>query len=413
MNFDTQWQIGFRPLEKQLLDLPKEVKFCRKCVVSNQRPRIVFDDAGVCSACRFAERKHNGIDWQTRAAELERLLDKHRRNDGSWDVIVPVSGGKDGGFVAHQLKERWGMNPLTVTWSPFVYTDIGRKNFQSFIGSGFNNLLATPDGEMHRKLSKLSFLTLGDAWQPFTYGQMSYAFHMALMFGIKLVFFGENGEAEYGGATWNNDKPGMPLEDWRLLYFKGADLDDLLQEGVKAGLFSERDARNNFHFYYPPTVEEMRAAGCEMHWYSYYQKWVPQENYYYCREHTGFEANPERSEGTYSKYASLDDRLDGFHFYLGFIKFGIGRCTSDAAHEVRDGHILREEAVALVRRYEGEFPNKHFDEFLEYTDITEDQFWQVVDSWRQPHIWEKRGNDWHLKHAVYYPKDAVETLSWD
>jgi len=412
-NNTNVWAAGLKPLDKQILDIPKDVKFCRKCVVSNQRPRIKFDEEGVCSACRFAERKRNGIDWGMRESELEQLLDKHRRNDGSWDIIVPGSGGKDSAYVAHQLRDRWGMNPLTVTWSPFVYTDIGRKNFHSFIDSGFNNMLATPNGDMHRKLSKLSFLGVGDAWQPFTYGQVSFAFHIALKFGIKLVFFGENGEAEYGGDTKNNDLPGMPLEDWRMLYFKGANLDELLQRGVEHDFFTERDVKNNFQFYYPPSHEEMRKSGCEMHWYSYYQKWIPQENYYYCREHTGFEANSERSEGTYSKYASLDDKMDGFHFYLAYIKFGISRCTSDAAHEVRDGHITRDEAIALVKRYEAEFPQKNYQEFLEYTDITDEQFWQVIDSWRQPHIWEKRDSEWCLKHAVYYPEDAVETIEWD
>lgn len=398
-------------LDRQISYLPKEVKFCRKCVVSNQRPRIVFDDEGICSACRYAEYKHNVIDWSAREKQLEALLDKYRRNDGRYDVIVPASGGKDGGYVAHQLKHRWGMNPLTITWSPFEYTDIGFKNFRSFINSGFDNLLASPNGELHRKLARLSFMTLGDAWQPFAFGQMAYSFHIALKFDIKLVFYGENGEAEYGGDPKNNDKPGMPFEDWRELYFKGAGVEDLLRVGMDQGLISEREAREASPFYTPPTQEQMAASGCSFHWYSYYQKWTPQQNYYYCKEHTGFEANPDgRSEGTYSKYASLDDKTDGFHFYLAYIKFGIARATSDAAHEVRDGHITREEAVALVQRYDGEFPQKYFPEFLEYLNITEDDFWSVVDSWRQPHIWEKDGNDWRLKHAVYYPDDAVPAL---
>ena len=400
-----------RRLEVQVLDLPKNVKFCRKCVVSNQRPRIDFDEQGVCSACRYAEYKHHVIDWKAREAQLEVLLDKHRSKDGSYDCVVPGSGGKDSGYVAHQLKYKWGMNPLTVTWAPFVYTDIGWKNFQSFIHSGFDNLLATPNGDLHRKLSKLAFFELGDAWQPFTYGQVSYAFHIAQKFGIKLVFFGENGEAEYGGDVKTWDLPGMRLEDWRVNYFKGAGLDSLVKTGVDAGLFTEKDARNNFHFYRPPSLEDMRKSGCQFHWYAFYNKWTPQENYYYCREHTGFEANPDgRSEGTYSRYASLDDRMDGFHYYLAFMKFGICRATSDAAHEVRDGHITRDEAMALVKRYDGEFPAKNYKEFLEYLDISDEQFWRVCDSWRQPHIWDKVNGEWRLKHAVYYPEDAVDPL---
>jgi N-acetyl sugar amidotransferase len=294
------------------------------------------------------------------------------------------------------------MHPLTVTWAPFAYTDIGWKNFYNFTQSGFNNLLCHPNGVFHRKLARLAFEELGDAWQPFTYGQICYAFHIALKFNIKLVFFGENGEAEYGGDPKNNYKSHMPLEDWAILYFKGPQIDDLIKNGLETkDYFSRKDFDDSdLNFYRSPKPEDLKGKGIEMHWYSYYQRWVPQENYYYAIENTGFEANSERSEGTYSKYASLDDKMDGFHFYLAFIKFGIGRATSDASHEVRDGHITREEAVALVHRYDGEFPAKYFKEFLAYLDIDEEYFWKVVNSWRHPRIWTKLNGTWKLNKQV-------------
>jgi hypothetical protein len=144
----------------------------------------------------------------------------------------------------------------------------------------------------------------------------------------------------------------------------------------------------------------IKARGVQQHFFSYYRFWLPQENYYYSVENAGFEANPERNEGTYSKYASLDDKLDGFHYYLAYIKFGIGRTTADAAHEVRDGHIDRDEAVALVKKFDGEFPKKHYETFLEYTGITDKQFWEVIDSWRSDHIWNKVDGEWQLKSQV-------------
>ena len=388
-------------LEKQLLTQPNEVSFCKRCVVSNQRPRIVIDEEGVCSACRFSYEKYHMIDWEVRETQLRALLDRHRKDDGSWDVVVPSSGGKDSAYVAHQLKTKYGMHPITVTWAPFRYTDIGYQNYLNFVDSGFNNILAHQNGRFHRKLARLAFEELGDAWQPFTYGQMCYAFHMALLLEIKLVFFGENGEAEYGGDPKNNYKSHMPLEDWALLYFKGVTVDSLVETGLKhKGYFRQEDFDpSDLTFYRPPPVDKLTKAGIQMHWYSYYHRWIPQENYYYSLDNTGFFANPERSEGTYSKYSSLDDRMDGFHFFLAFIKFGIGRATSDAAHEIRDGHITREEGVALVRRYDGEFPSKYFPEFLDYLDINEESFWQVVDSYRSPHIWGWDG-EWKLKHQV-------------
>ncbi len=127
---------------------------------------------------------------------------------------------------------------------------------------------------------------------------------------------------------------------------------------------------------------------------------IDQVEYNRTDENTGFKPNSERSEGTYSKYASLDDKMDGFHYFMRYIKFGLGRCMEDAAHEIRDGHLTREEGIALMSRYEGEFPHKYFSEFLEYLDISESHFWKVVDSWRLPHLWEKDGQDWKFKHPI-------------
>ncbi len=389
-------------MDKQLKSLPKEVKFCKKCVVSNQRPRIVFDSEGVCNACRYAEYKRHGIDWVKREDALKRMLDQYRRKDGSWDVVVPCSGGKDASFVAHQLKFKYGMNPLTITYSPFRYTDIGFENFTNFTKSGFVNLLAQPNGRIHRKLARLGLEEIGDAFLPFIFGQYSFGLHIALKFGIKLMFYGENGEAEYGGDPKHNESPGLPVEDYAEQYWKGTTVDEILGYGLQHKDYITKEDINDadLTFYRPPAREDLVKAGIRMYWYSYFHRWVPQENYYYAIENTGFKANSQRSEGTYSKYASLDDRTDGFHYYLGFIKFGLGRATSDAAHEVRDGHLTREEAVALVRRYDGEFPKKYYQEFLEYLEITDEQFWQTVDRFRQPHLWEKVSGEWKLKHQV-------------
>jgi hypothetical protein len=165
--------------------------------------------------------------------------------------------------------------------------------------------------------------------------------------------------------------------------------------------FTDDDFRpSDLLFYGAPALEDVQRAGIRKYYYSYFHKWVPQENYYYAAEHTGLRANAERSEGTYSKYASLDDKLDGMHYYLGYIKFGFGRATQDASHEIRDGHITRDEGVALVRRYDGEFPSRYFKDFLESLDIDEEHFWQVVDSWRRPNIWDKAAGEWNLKHEV-------------
>ena len=110
----------------KLYNLPEEVLYCKLCTISNQRPRISFDKNGICSACNFAEFKKT-LDWKKEKNELEKLCDKHRKNNGEFDILIPCSGGKDGSYVAHQMKYEFGMNPLAVTWSPLKYTDIGKK----------------------------------------------------------------------------------------------------------------------------------------------------------------------------------------------------------------------------------------------------------------------------------------------
>jgi len=373
--------------------LPEEVRYCKKCVISNQRPRITFDDEGVCNACRYAERKHNTIDWPAREKELQELCDKHRKYDGSYDVMVPSSGGKDSTYVAYMLREKYNMHPLTVTWSPLRYTDIGWENYINFVDSGYDNIMGVPNGRVKRLLTKYSFEELGEPFQPFIYGQLAFPLRMAVLHKISLVFYGENGEAEYGGDKYNEDACKYDLD---------TELDKHCFSGLSPEYWKSHGITDNeILAYKPPSKEELKDVSVEAHFMSYYRKWVPQENYYLCCEHSGFTANPDgRSEGTYSKYASLDDRFDGFHYFLMYCKFGIGRATSDAAHEVRDGHITREEAVRLVRKYDGEFPRKYFKEFLEYCDIDDEKFWEVVDSWRAPHLWEKVGGEWRLKYQV-------------
>jgi len=379
---------------KERYNLPSEVKFCKKCTISNQRPRITFDENGVCSACNFADYKRNIIDWDKREQELLVLLNKFRKKDGSYDVIVPCSGGKDASQIAHKLKYKYGMNPLTVTWAPHLYTEIGFQNLHNMIRIGdLANELGSPAGKVHRKLTKLSFEILGDPFQPFIYGQTNYPLQVAVRHKIPLIMYGENGEVEYGGDMKNAFKPTRDYKvDHKKHYFSGIGPEDLIAHGI-----SERDLVP----YLPPKNEALDEIGAELHFWSYYEKWIPQENYYYCVQNTGFNANPVRSEGTYSKYASLDDQLDGFHYYLSYIKFGLGRATSDSAHEIRDGHITREEGIQLVKKFDGEFPSRHFKTFLEYCDITEEYFWDVIDSWRSPHLWTKIDGNWHLKQTIF------------
>lgn len=408
--------------------LPKDVVYCKKCVISNQRPNsaieiqnkaeslkstIHFNSEGICDACVFSERKRNEIDWQDREAQLIDLCNRHRKNDGSYDCIVPGSGGKDSFFASHILKHKYGMHPLTVTWAPHIYTEWGWRNFQSWIHAGHDNVLMTPNGRVHRLLTRLSTELLFHPFQAFMIGQKFIAPKMAALHKIPLVFYGEN-EAEYGNAlsdtdSATRDKSFFSDDESKETFLGGVSLRSLISDfGLE---------KSELNPYLPIDSETLDSSNIQVHYLGYYLKWHPQACYYYAVENGGFEASPERTPGTYSKYNSIDDRIDDLHYYTTGIKFGIGRATYDAAQEIRSGDIDREEGVALVKRFDHEFPDRFTDEILGYLSLSNDEFpvaskmfeqpimdrdyfRLLTDSFRSPHIWKLNGEKWELRHSV-------------
>jgi N-acetyl sugar amidotransferase len=391
----------------------EDVSFCKRCVISTLRPTSTieskhvrnekkpttfFDQYGVCDACRWTEIKETKIDWEKREHELLILCDKYRSNTGNYDVVVPVSGGKDSMYVAHVLKNKYKMNPLTITWSPHLWTETGLKNHQNLIKSGFDNILLSPNGEVHRQLTRLAFLNIGHPFQPFILGQRSVGPKIALQYGVKLIFYGEN-VAEYGNNIEDNYVPTM---DPALFTCWDIDNQKTMLSGMSIADLSNREniSRADLLAYKSVSRQEVETNGLEVHYMSYYRKWVPQENYYYAMKNTCFEPSPTRTIGSYSKYSGLDDKVEWFHYYMMYIKFGMGRATADAAQEIRTGKITRDEAVALVRKYDGEFPEQHLDDLLEYIGLSRDEFFVALDSFRPKNLWEKKEKAWVLKYQV-------------
>lgn len=409
--------------------LPLKIQFCTKCVISNQRPNsaveyahtrdskkqtINLDHEGVCDACRVAEQKRSIINWPDRERKLKELCDRHRSKDGSYDCIVPGSGGKDSFVQAHLLKYKYGMHPLTVTWSPHIYTEWGWKNFQSWIHAGFDNYLHTPNGRVHRLLTRLAVENLFHPFQPFIFGQKALAPKMAILHKIPLIFYGEN-EAEYGNPIADSQSA---KRNWS--YFTAPDKSKVFLGGTSVADLKQYYGvdDNDLQPYFPADPEEIDRLQVEVHYLGYYIKWHPQECYYYAVEHGGFQPSPERTPGTYSKYNSIDDRIDDFHYYTTHIKFGIGRATYDAAQEIRNDEITREEGVALVRKFDGEFPERFADEIFRYLSMPEkefpvaskmfarpvmdrDYFMSLADQFRSPHLWKQDNGVWKLRHTVF------------
>jgi hypothetical protein len=231
---------------------------------------------------------------------------------------------------------------------------------------------------------------------------------------INLVFYGEN-EAEYGNpqSDMNNAK-----RDFR--YFTGGDQSQIHLAGVSLQELREKYgvSPQDFQPYLPADPELLEQRQIEVHYLGYYLKWHPQSAYYYAVEHGGFQASPERTPGTYSKYNSIDDKIDDFHYYTTYIKFGIGRATYDAAQEIRSGEITRDEGIALVKRFDGEFPERFAEEIFRYLSIDErhypiasktfeqavmdrNSFMALADRFRSPHLWMQKDGQWVLRHRIF------------
>ena len=408
--------------------LPSEIKYCKSCVISNQRPNttiefkhnekskkttINFNENGVCDACTVTEKKRNSIDWEERERELIKLCDKHRSHNGSYDCLVPGSGGKDSFYATHILKYKYNMHPLTVTWAPNIYTQWGWENFQAWIHSGLDNYLMTPNGKTHRLLTRLAVDKLLHPFQPFIIGQKCLAPKMAIRFNIPLVFYGEQ-EAEYGTPI---NEAMSSKRDWT--FSSITERDEMFFGGV-----SYSSLKNNFNLsdndlsvYVPEDINIITDKAIDFRYLGYYLKWHPQSNYYYAAENGDFKAAPERTIGTYSKYNSIDDKIDDFFYYTMGIKFGIGRATTDAAQEIRSGDITRDEGVLLVKKFDHEYPERFADEIFKYLSIppsefptaskafeqpimNHEYFMKLCDNFRSPHIWRYHENKWKLRLSV-------------
>ena len=398
-----------------LYGLPEKVEYCKFCVISNQRPSsavefknsdgknksgILIGDNSICAACSYNQKKSK-IDWSEREEQLFKFLDQYRKNNGEYDCIVPSSGGKDSSFTAHILKSKYKMNPLAVTWAPNMWTDVGFENFNNLsrVG-GIDSILITPNGNLHKYLTKISFLNLGHPFQPFIHGQKIIGPYFAKKLDIPLVVYGEN-QAEYGNKLEDNLTHYMNNQffsvednfDFKDIMFGGKSIQNIIEE--------KKFNLNDFSSYLPLRKKEVLDSKIQMIFLGYFEKWDPQECFYYAGENTGFRPAKERSDGTYSKYTEIDDKIVPMHFYTTYIKFGIGRASYDAAQEIRNNKITREEGLSLVKKFDGEFPKTYFKDFLDYIEISEDEFFQKIDDLRSPHLWKKNRDEWILKYTAF------------
>ena len=365
------------------------IKYCRNCVYPETKPDLTFDEDGICDACRFANVKDT-TDWESRRKELVEIFNKFKNKDGSnYDCVIPVSGGKDSTYQTYMVKEEFGLNPLCVSYHLPEFTDLGRKNLENLKKLGVDCLEFTPNPEICQKMQKIALIEFGDAQWPEHFGIFTVPVQVAVRYNIPLIVWGENPQAEYGG----------PLEDSTNSYL---DSKWCKEYGTRVGGQSNSyfgpevmlqygiDRKFLNPYIYPPD-DEIKRVGVTGIFLCSFLKWNIKNQLEKVRE-LGFTLHEGPSEGTFTNYENLDNKIQGIHDYFKWLKFGYGRSTDNASVQIRLNWINREEAMKLVREYEGKLPEKYLNEFLEQWNMSRDEFFKIADKFTNKELFKKDSN---------------------
>ena len=370
----------------------RKIIYCKKCLMPNSRPRVVFDAEGVCNACRYAEEKWKNVNWDERKKEFLDLIGPYRSKNGYWDCIVPWSGGKDSSSIAYKLKFEYGMNPLLVTFSPQLPNEVGNHNREALIQAGFDHLFFRPDQRVHRKLARRFFIERGHQKVAWDTGVNTIPVIVALKFQIPLIFFAEHGESEYGGKVLSKESNKLRNFTEVIEHQIGDDPRNWVDDDITI---------KDLQPYLYPDLGEIRKVGVKALYFAYFFKWSSYENYLYVKDKYDFRVCPSgRTEGTFTNFDSLDDKSDNLYYHMQYIKFGFGRAVRDASRMIQNKQLTRAEGLELAKKYDHEFPALYLKEMLEYLKLTEKEFYEIVDKHRNPEIWKKEGGEWKLRYPL-------------
>ncbi len=362
--------------------------WCKNCINNSERPRITFDKRGWCNACQWSEEKKR-LNWDKRRKELKSILKKYKSN-GDYDCIVPVSGGKDGTYVTHKLRDELGLRPLTVTSRPPLETEIGKKNISKFLEHDFDHVHVTANYKTMRTLNKLGFIKKGSPYYGWLVSIFSVVIRVAIQQKINLIFYAEDGEIEYGGSTKNKNKAIFDAQYMIKNYFEGGYHEILKQ--------SKLDKKDLYWFKFPEN--EVRKNKIALTHWSYFEPWDSYRNYLVSKEKYNLQEKENQNPGTFTNFAQNDQALFSLHTYLMYLKFGFGRATQDVGIEIRRGAMTRDQGINLANLYDNHYPEEFIDQYLEYYKMSHKEFSKVIDFWANKKIFKKVKNRWMPKFKI-------------
>jgi len=365
------------------------MRYCKKCVQPDTRPGIVFDDEGVCMACRVG---HQEVDWDAREAELRDIASWAREQGATWDCAIGVSGGKDSTFQALYARNRLGLRALLVNCTPDPITDVGVANRENLYHLGFDMIQIRPNPLVTRALVTRAFEDYGNLVKPTEYPLYAVTWQEALMRHVPLVIQGEN-PAETLGI-------GGGLST-------GGDASDIRHHSTIAGgakaWVGDGVTMKDMAFYEIPPVEEIERAGIRSVWLGHYaREWSRTHNTEFAVSH-GLRGRPMHNPahaGRLSEHGSVDSDFQIVNQMLKYYKFGFGFVTDEVCYSIREGAMTREEAIELVQKYDGRCDAVYIEQFCDYIGYTASRFWKVVDRWVSESLFEKQGYRWVPKFTV-------------
>lgn len=369
------------------------MKICKKCIQPDTRPKIYFNEDGICGACIWEEEKKK-IDWVAREKQLQKIADWAKETTKSnYDCVIGVSGGKDSTFQALTARDRLGLKCLLVNGEPDGITEIGRSNIENLKNLGFDVISVRPNPKIMPKLSKYDFYKYLNPWKVHEFPLWSPTYIIAYQFDIPLIIQGENAALTLGvsGGGQSEGYDALEINQGNTM---GGGWKEYLIEGI-----TEKDL---YFFHYDK--EKLQKKGIRGVWLQYFLKeWDYKNNFEFSRKY-GFKWRngdfDPNSIGTYIPFAQLDSDQIQVAQFLKYIKFGFGQCMDYACYDIRAGRISRDEAIDLVKKHDGKISDYYIKVFCDYVSIEIEEFWNVVNRSRGP-IWIKKDNEWYNTYWDY------------
>jgi N-acetyl sugar amidotransferase len=347
----------------------------------------------------FEDRKLT--NWNDRASAFEELLAKHKRKGSKYDCVLAWSGGKDSSAIALKLKYEYGLNPLLVTFAQLIPTGAGIQNRQKIIDLGFDAVYVEPPKRVSGYLSQRFFRENGDPKLHWNAGVNSAPVRLAVENNVSLVFFAENGEAEYGGRVLSED------------HLMRRDFQEMLKNSVgqdPVDWVDNQISKIDILPYTYPNAAVSKLAAMDIVYYAYFFPWDGESNLNYVQKYVDFQSSDRgRNYGAYGGVNGVDDKIEDLYYYMQFIKFGFGRAFKDACRDIQRGKITREEAIDLIDAHDGEFPEDNIGISADYMSISRTELVNIIDKHRNANIWASNAEGtWSHRYDV--PKLLAEMV---